>query len=196
MKRIFLLIGETGAGKTEIYKRVIERNNIVKAVVSTTTRKPRKGEIEGIDYHFVSDEYFLNNINDFLEYREYTLKDGSKVYYGTHKDSFNDNKPYIHIVDGNGLDSIQEYCSKVGLPGWTVVGVYINASEDIRRERSFNRDNMSEDVIKEIERRIHADAYEVRPYREKCCISLRNNTLEDLETAINVIDNMIYCMSK
>ena len=56
--RLFVISGPAGAGKTEIVKKLIERHPDVKLSVSRTTRAPRPGEVDGVNYHFVSDEKF------------------------------------------------------------------------------------------------------------------------------------------
>ena len=56
--RLFVISGPAGAGKTEIVKKLIEKHPDVKLSVSCTTRAPRPGEVNGVNYHFVSDEKF------------------------------------------------------------------------------------------------------------------------------------------
>ncbi|MBR1820558.1 MAG: guanylate kinase [Clostridia bacterium] len=56
--RLFVISGPAGAGKTEIVKRLIEKHPDVKLSVSCTTRAPRPGEVNGVNYHFVSDARF------------------------------------------------------------------------------------------------------------------------------------------
>ena len=56
--RLFVISGPAGAGKTEIVKKLIERHPDVRLSVSCTTRAPRPGEVNGVNYHFVSDERF------------------------------------------------------------------------------------------------------------------------------------------
>ena len=56
--RLFVISGPAGAGKTEIVKKLLEKHPDVKLSVSCTTRAPRPGEVNGVNYHFVSDEKF------------------------------------------------------------------------------------------------------------------------------------------
>ncbi len=62
----------SGAGKTTIINRLLEKNNNFRFSVSTTTRKPRRGEINGESYIFVTDDEFRNMIrnDDFIEWAE------------------------------------------------------------------------------------------------------------------------------
>lgn len=77
---LVVISGPSGSGKGTICKRLIEELDNVQVSVSATTRKPRLGEIEGVNYFFIDEEKFINKINkdEFLEY--------AKVYgnfYGT-----------------------------------------------------------------------------------------------------------------
>lgn len=56
--RLFVISGPAGAGKTEIVKKLIAQHPDVKLSVSCTTRAPRPGEVNGVNYHFVSDARF------------------------------------------------------------------------------------------------------------------------------------------
>lgn len=69
---LIVISGPSGAGKGTICKSFLERNKEVALSVSATTRDPRKGEVDGINYHFVSRDEFKNRIeeDDFLEYAE------------------------------------------------------------------------------------------------------------------------------
>ncbi len=76
-----VISGPSGVGKGTIRKALfkIPDNNFVYSV-SMTTRKPRQGEVDGVDYFFVSREEFEERIknNGFLEYAEFVGE-----YYGT-----------------------------------------------------------------------------------------------------------------
>ncbi|WP_315067336.1 guanylate kinase [uncultured Clostridium sp.] len=69
---LIVISGPSVAGNVTICKSFLERNKEVALSVSATTRDPRKGEVDGINYHFVSRDEFKNRIeeDDFLEYAE------------------------------------------------------------------------------------------------------------------------------
>lgn len=94
---LLVLSGPSGAGKGTICKELIKNNNFYLSV-SATTRQPRKGEIPGISYYYLTEAEFKEKIdkNDFLEYAEVHGN-----FYGTPKSSV------IEKVE-NGEDVILE----------------------------------------------------------------------------------------
>ncbi|MGL4875685.1 MAG: guanylate kinase [Clostridium sp.] len=74
MKRGVLLVisGPSGAGKGTICKALLEKRDDLHISVSATTRSPRNGEEDGVNYHFLTKETFKEKIqkNEFLEYAE------------------------------------------------------------------------------------------------------------------------------
>jgi len=96
--RLYVLSGPSGVGKGTILKKVLQSDNNLILSVSATTRKMRQGEIDGVNYHFISMDDFKDMISkgELLEYAE--------VYdnlYGTIK-----NKTLQQLE--NGLDVILE----------------------------------------------------------------------------------------
>ena len=83
--RLIILTAPSGAGKTSITRFLLEKYDRLSFSVSATTRKPRTGEKEGIDYYFISVEDFQNKINAqaFVEWE--MVYEGK--YYGTLKSS-------------------------------------------------------------------------------------------------------------
>jgi len=71
--KLIVVSGPSGAGKSTVISRVMEADKSVVFSVSATTRKPREGEREGVDYYFTSFERFRQMIEDdeLLEHAEY-----------------------------------------------------------------------------------------------------------------------------
>ena len=69
---LLLVSGLSGAGKTTVAQRLLAENESLKRVVTCTTRAPREGETDGVDYHFLSDDEFSRRLaaDDFLEHAE------------------------------------------------------------------------------------------------------------------------------
>ncbi len=93
---LIVLSGPSGSGKDSICERLKEYNDNFWVSISCTTRKPRKGEEEGIDYFFKTKDEFKRLIkeNKLLEYAEYNGE-----YYGTPKEK-------IHDYLNRGIDVI------------------------------------------------------------------------------------------
>lgn len=71
---IFVIAAPSGTGKTTLCRRLLERDRGLKLSVSHTTRPMRKGEVDGVDYHFVSSKKAFRELTDaraFLEHAEY-----------------------------------------------------------------------------------------------------------------------------
>ena len=70
--QLFIVSAPSGAGKTTLVRKLLERDKQIELSISFTTRSPRPGEQDGCDYHFVSREEFeaLRERGDFLEWAE------------------------------------------------------------------------------------------------------------------------------
>ena len=69
---LIVISGPSGAGKGTICKALLEKIDDLFISVSATTRSPREGEVDGVNYHFLTKEDFISKVekNDFLEYAE------------------------------------------------------------------------------------------------------------------------------
>jgi len=105
---LFIISGPSGAGKGTICQRLKEQG-IIELSVSMTTRKPRPGEINGVNYFFVSEEEFKEYISKdgFLEYAQVYGN-----YYGTPKDivlkKLEQNKDVVLEIDIQGALKVKE----------------------------------------------------------------------------------------
>jgi guanylate kinase len=79
---LFVISGPSGAGKSTLCRRVLDNLESLEFSVSHTTRKKRKGEVEGKDYYFVSQEEFKSLIKS-NGLAEWAVVHGH--YYGTSK---------------------------------------------------------------------------------------------------------------
>lgn len=81
--KLIVVSGPSGAGKTSVMRRVYDRSDVPLArCVSVTTRPPRPDEVDGVDYHFLSDDEFQTRRQrgDFVEYCRVF---GFDYWYGT-----------------------------------------------------------------------------------------------------------------
>ncbi|HNI09207.1 MAG TPA: guanylate kinase [Thiobacillaceae bacterium] len=70
--QLFIVSAPSGAGKSSLVKALLEQDSSIRLSVSYTTRPPRPGEVNGVNYHFVSREEFLARLekSEFLESAE------------------------------------------------------------------------------------------------------------------------------
>lgn len=97
-KKLFVISGSSGVGKGTVLKGFLEKNPNFMLSISCTTRAPRKGEVDGVNYFFLTKEEFQNCIDNdkFLEWAEFA---GNR--YGT-------KKKYIKQCLEEGKDIILE----------------------------------------------------------------------------------------
>lgn len=140
LNRKIIIVGAGGSGKDYLKNALCERYGL-KPSVGYTTRPMRPGDINGIDYHFVSDDEFNKMIesDEFMQWQEFN---GWK--YGTSKSDYLDSDVLIMNVDGLDLlgDATRKECFVV----------YVDIEEDVRRHRLHSRKDA--DIV---ERRIMSD---------------------------------------
>lgn len=95
---LIILSGPSGAGKGTVLKNALEKNSNLKCSVSVTTRSPRPGEIDGVNYFFKTKEEFKRMMvnNEFLEFQEVYGN-----FYGTPLS-------YVEQLRDQGVDVILE----------------------------------------------------------------------------------------
>lgn len=147
---IIVLLGASGSGKSTIERQI--RKMGYGKVVSCTTRKAREKEIEGVDYHFISDEKFeeLKSKGLFAEHDEYSQ--GRK--YGSLVSDYS-GKNIVTVLTPNGLKQLKEkFDSKEIFP------VLVNANLGTRMLRYIKRvglDKFTFDDKNEISARVERD---------------------------------------
>ncbi len=74
MPRVFVITGPSGVGKGTLIRLLRERMPELELAVSATTRRPRPGEAQGVDYWFLTDEEFARRVEEgeFVEHAEYS----------------------------------------------------------------------------------------------------------------------------
>ena len=106
---LFVLSAPAGCGKDTVLAEVKKADESVKQSISMTTRAPREGEADGVDYFFTTVESFEESIsqNGFLEYVKYGVN-----YYGTPKkaieDMIDDGKSVILKIEVEGAGNVRK----------------------------------------------------------------------------------------
>ena len=150
---IFYIMGKSASGKDSLYKKLLSTDLNLNRVAIYTTRPKRDGEAEGIEYHFV-DEKFLNDRKDkIIEKRVYHTVFGDWYYATIDDGKIEKNKNYVVIGTLESYNIIKKYYGKE-----SVLPIYLEVSNDIRRKRAIDRENMQKvPKLDEMERRFKAD---------------------------------------
>lgn len=130
---MIVLVGESASGKTSVQKYLKEHYEY-KDIVSYTTRQPRDGEVDGIDYHFITVEQFksLKEQGFFAETAVY-----NDWNYGVAKEDCTDDK--VAVLTPHGLRQVSK------LKDIDVVSFYINVPRRDRLIKILQRgDNIEE----------------------------------------------------
>lgn len=151
---ILILSGPSGCGKSTLLKEVYKDISDYYFSISTTTREPRTGEENGVDYLFTSKEEFEKDIEnyDFLEYAK--VHDN---YYGTSlkpiKEALEQGKLVIFDIDVQGHEIVRNKLDSI------VTSVFITTPSLTLLEERLNARNT--DSIEIIEKRINNAKIEV-----------------------------------
>ena len=169
---ILIISGPSGCGKSTLLKEVYKDIDDYYFSISTTTRAPRVGEVNGVDYFFVTKEEFETDIknNDFLEYAK--VHDN---YYGTSLKPINkaleEGKLVIFDIDVQGHEIVRKKLDSI------VTSVFITTpSLEILKDRLNNRNTDNADII---EKRIKNAKGEVQYFQDYDYLIIN----EDLEVA-------------
>jgi len=168
---ILILSGPSGCGKSSLLKELYKQINDYYFSISTTTRNPRVGEKNGIDYHFVSKEEFENGIDnhEFLEYASVHHN-----FYGTSLKAINEalkqGKLVIFDIDVQGHDLVRNKLDEIT----TSVFITTPTLKELEN-RLYSRNLDDEEVIKK--RLINAK--EEIEYLDKYDYFIVNDNLEE-----------------
>lgn len=151
---LLVISGPSGCGKSSLLKEVYKSIGNYYFSISTTTRAPREGEKDGVDYFFVTKEEFEADIKDdlFLEYAEVHGN-----YYGTSLKPVNkaleESKLVIFDIDVQGHDILREKLDKL------ITSVFITTPNLLELENRLN--SRGTDSSEVIEKRIKNSKIEI-----------------------------------
>ena len=176
---LIVISGPSGAGKGTIYGKVLEKLPEIKKSVSVTTRQPRQGEIDGVHYHFKTEEQYNRMIanGEFLETAAVY-----KNYYGTPK------APVFEMLEaGNDvMFEIDNYGSrqiKAKYPDAVTIYVMTPSFAELKRRLTARGTESEEKIAKRLERY----DYEVSKKAEYDYVVVN----DDLRTAVASIRGII-----
>lgn len=130
------ITGQSASGKSYLLDKLIELG-LCKKVISYTTRQPREGEKEGIDYYFISDDQF-NRMAMNGEFVEKVSFSGGQ--YGTTlaeiKTKMSGGVPAVIIVDPQGMTQYKQIGRK---KGWKMKHIFVHIPDAVREHRMQTR---------------------------------------------------------
>lgn len=169
-----VIVGKMASGKTTTAKGLVEKG--FSRAITDTTRPIRDGEIDGIDYNFVSEEEFSQNDLDgiYAESTGYEMVSG-KVFYASRKDSYKDPNGVI-VLNPYGLRAVRKN-------GIDCTAVYLKA----KKETLMNRLEIRGDDAAEVERRLAADERDFAGIEPLCdyILEVDNLTEDEVTDAVN-----------
>ncbi|WP_313240742.1 guanylate kinase [Stutzerimonas kunmingensis] len=139
---LYIVSAPSGAGKTSLVKALVDAQPQVRVSVSHTTRAMRPGEVDGVNYHFVSREDFLARLerNEFLEHAEVFGN-----LYGTSQrwleDTLAEGFDLILEIDWQGAQQVRRLMPQVK-------SIFIlPPTQEALRQRLNNRGQDSDEII-------------------------------------------------
>ena len=176
--KVVALAGKAGAGKDTIFQEILKLNLNLNEIISCTTRPKRENEIDGKNYHFLTNIEFTKKIlnNEMLEATVF-----NDWFYGTPLSSLNLNKINIGVFNPTGIEALSTN------PNIELTSILINTSDKNRLLRQLNREENPN--VDEIIRRYNTDKHDFI----ECFFDYEfvNNTLEDKRVAILEISRII-----
>jgi guanylate kinase len=178
VSRVFVITGPSGVGKGTLIRTLLERVPELELAVSATTRRPRLGETQGVDYYFLDDAEFARRVQagDFVEHADYSGR-----RYGTLREELerrlDRGAPVVLEIEVQGARQVAESMPEA-------VRIFVAPpSEDSLRNRLIGRGT---DSSEEVERRLATAAEELRAQDEFPHVVV-NDRLEDGVAALEEV---------
>lgn len=180
---LLVLMGKTCSGKTSVVNELQKRGWT--KIVTDTTRPRRKGEKNGKDYNFLSEEEFSERkvSNHYLETKSYAMADGKTVWYGSPVDEINNStiSDAVLIVTPDGYRDLR---TKVTIP-YKSFYIYSNHATVMKRLKKRG------DSADEAQRRIKADDIDFKGIEKLADKIVYNNDGTTIAEVVNKIEELI-----
>lgn len=164
--KIVCILGKTCAGKTTL-ERTLERVGF-KRLISYTTKTPRVGEVDGVDYRFVTHEQFQDLIRHdvLVEWAQHAGKYyGSPIPVGS--------ELFVAVVNPEGYRQFKELYKQ------QVVGIYLN----VKNEDAIQRNSMTPERRLDMERRLMEEKEQFRGIENKVDLVIEAGTHVNAQVA-------------
>jgi guanylate kinase len=176
--RVFVITGPSGVGKGTLIRTLLQRLPELELSVSATTRKPRLGETQGVDYHFLDEADFDRRVanGEFVEHAGYSGR-----RYGTLRSDLDQRlargAPVVLEIEVQGARQVAETMPEA-------VRIFVAPpSEEALRTRLIGRGT---DSTADVERRLATAAEELKARREFQHVVV-NDRLDDAVVALEEV---------
>ena len=177
MSKIIAIMGLSGVGKTTVARRLKHKTKLP-FIKSTTTRPIRPGEIDGVDYDFIDNDFYdyMNKHGLLVAQQWFQVANGETWKYAIQKGKLKND--CIIVLTPSGVNDLRKL-------GYDVKAIYLEVDEGERLKRILNRnDNQSQEEIK---RRSIADKKVFEDFTPD--IIIQNN--KDINLVVDEIINFV-----
>ncbi len=179
-----ILSSPSGVGKTTLTKKIQQKYQTFKISVSHTTRLPRSNEVNGVDYHFVSQKIFKKLIDDNKFYEHAKIFEN---YYGTLKKNVDEtinNNDIIFDIDWQGTKQLSKF------KNLNLIKIFLitNSKEELKKRLIKRNQNSKE----EIEKRFKSFDEDTKYWNDYDYIVINKN----LDVCFKQIENIIQNQKK
>lgn len=176
---IYVIMGRSGSGKSSVEREITKIRKDLKRIISDTTRPMRDGEVNEVDYYFITESQFARDIT-LSKYIEYTVY--NNWFYGINKSRVDVDKfDYICVTNPTGYKQLK------AVYGDKVVGIVIHSNDKDRLLNYLNREEKPD--CKECCRRFLADCSDFEEIEKDESVYHVFNFKGYLQTTIkNVLD--------
>lgn len=174
--KIIAVMGQAGAGKDSFVNAIIKGNylSLAKPIISCTTRPIRENEQDGVNYHYLTNEEFAEQVvnGEMLEATVF-----NNWCYGTSTKNLDKNAINLGVFNPEGVEILRGY------DNIDLIVIYIVADDKVRLLRQLNREEHPD--CNEIVRRFGTDKQDFRETRINSIspdFVIENNGEQDIDT--------------
>lgn len=145
--RLFVFSGASGVGKSTVLFRVMDKRHDLQFSVSATTRAPRPGEKDGVNYYFVSKDEFRQMISDdaFVEYDAHMGN-----FYGTPRKQLEEKLEKGDVI--LDIEPVGAFAVKKARPDAILVFIAPPSLEELERRLRSRGDTGEKQIVMRLER--------------------------------------------
>ena len=184
--QLVVMSGPSGVGKSTVIAQLLKQRNDMYFSVSYTTRSPRTGEVDGVNYNFVSREEFERMIahQELLEYAEYVNN-----YYGTSlkliQDKLNSGIDVLLDIEVQGAAKVRTLC-----PEALFIFVIPPSFDELSR-RLHGRQTDSEEVIQGRLEKARVEFAEIPNYDYVVVNDTVDNAVEEIRSILTAAECLV-----